>query len=61
MPVSYTPSVSPRKTQRRLKPEIAAKLAARRTKVRLENLYEKSVEELSPEEMALMRAAFFRS
>lgn len=53
-------STRPKKPTRRLKPEVAAKLRTRRSEAPLEDLYEKPVTELSPQELALMRAAFFR-
>jgi hypothetical protein len=49
-----------RKSARRLRPEVAAELAARNRQSRLDALYEKPVEELDPEEIARMRSAFFR-
>lgn len=52
---------SPRKPVRRLRPEVAAQLATRRSSAQLEQLYERPVQELSPEEIARMKAAFFRS
>ncbi|HEX5726964.1 MAG TPA: hypothetical protein VFX98_15925 [Longimicrobiaceae bacterium] len=56
-PPSAPPSA--RKSARRLKPEIAAQLAARRREAQLQDLYSRPIEELSPEELAKMRAAFF--
>lgn len=49
-----------RRPSRRLRPEIAAALAARRRDVRLNELYEKPVGELEPTDLAEMRRAFFR-
>lgn len=49
-----------RKPARRLKPEIAARIAAQRSESRIQQLYERPVDQLSPEELAMMRAAFFR-
>ena len=49
-----------KKRTRRLKPEIAAKFAAVRTAERIQELYARPVEQLSPEELAQMRAAFFK-
>ncbi len=62
MPVLHPSSASTRsrKPQRKLKPEVVAQLVARRSESQLEKLYEKPVSELSPDELALMRAAFFR-
>lgn len=51
---------TPRKRVRRLKPEVAEKFAAYRTEQKIQELYERPVDELSPEELAKMRAAFFR-
>lgn len=48
------------KTSRRLRPEVAAALLERRRQAQLNELYQKPVEELDPEELARMRAAFFR-
>ena len=58
---SAPPSASTRKPVRRLRPEVVAQLATRRTASQLEELYQRPVEELSPEEIARMKAAFFRS
>jgi hypothetical protein len=49
---------APAKHRRRLNPEAAAQLAARRRQAQVEELYQKPVTELSREELALMRAAF---
>ena len=51
---------SPPRPVRRLRPDVAAKFAARRTESDLEQLYSKPVKELSPRELALMKAAFLR-
>lgn len=61
MPAQLPPSAthSSRPT-RRLKPEVAAKWAAQRRASELENLYQTPVEKLSPDEIARMKAAFFR-
>lgn len=59
-PVVKTIEPQLKKRTRRLKPEIAAKFAAVRTAERLQQLYDRPVAELSPEELAQMRAAFFR-
>ena len=48
------------KPGRRLKPGVAAKLAAEMVGAEIRELYDRPVEELSPEEIAKMRAAFFR-
>ena len=56
--LSTTEIATPRK--RRLKPEVAAKMAAMKTAERLQSLYQRPVDDLSPEEIAQMRAAFFR-
>lgn len=45
---------------RKLKPEVAATLAARRRDAELRSLYETPVEQLSPNDLAKMKAAFFR-
>lgn len=50
----------PAKPQRRLKPEVAARLVTRRAEAALEDLYQKPVKDLSPREIALMRAAFLK-
>jgi hypothetical protein len=55
-----TTGALPRRTVRRLRPEIAAALAARRREAELAALYEKPVQELEREDLAQMRAAFFR-
>ena len=52
-------SPTPRPT-RRLKPEVAAKWAAQRRESEIQNLYETPVEKLSPDDIARMKAAFFR-
>jgi hypothetical protein len=46
--------------RRRLKPEVAARLAARRRATSLEVLYERPAQELSPEEIAQLKIAFFQ-
>ncbi len=50
----------PSKPHRRLKPEVAARLIVRRGAAPIEVLYRKPVEDLSPRELALMRAAFLK-
>ena len=49
-----------RKAPRRLRPEVAAELAARKRQAQLDTLYDKPVQELEPDELAKMRRAFFR-
>lgn len=49
-----------RRTTRRLRPEVAAQWAARRREQELKSLYQTPVEELSPDDIAKMRAAFLR-
>jgi hypothetical protein len=51
---------TPKKTTRRLRPDVAAAMVAREREARIANLYSRPVEELEPEELARMRAAFFR-
>ena len=58
-PASPAPAC-PAKPQRRLKPEVAARLVTRRAETPLEDLYQKPVKDLSPQELAVMRAAFFK-
>lgn len=53
-------STLPRKPSRRLKPEVAARIQSRRREAPIQQLYQKPVDKLSPEELAAMRAAFFR-
>lgn len=48
------------KRTRRLKPGVAAKFAAVVNGEEIRELYARPVQELSPEEIARMRAAFFR-
>lgn len=60
LPTVNTTEVKTKKRTRRLKPEYAAKFAAIRTTERVRELYDRPVEDLSPEELAKMRAAFFR-
>lgn len=50
----------PHRPTRRLKPEVAARWAARRQPDDLQALYQTPVEKLSPEEIARMKAAFLR-
>lgn len=49
---------APRK--RRLKPEVAERLLAERAESRLAQLYARRVDDLSPEELELMKANFLR-
>jgi hypothetical protein len=51
---------SGRKPSRRLRPEALAALAARQREAQLQELYQRPVEELEPEELKRMKAAFFR-
>lgn len=62
MPAPNTASdpVNTKKPSRRLRPEVIAALADRRRQAVLEELYERPVQDLDPEELAHMRAAFFR-
>jgi hypothetical protein len=46
--------------KRRLKPGVAAQLAARAAHKELKQLYSKPVQELTPEEIRQMKAAFFQ-
>lgn len=48
------------KRARRLKPGVAAKFNAAAKGEEIRQLYSRPVEDLSPEEIARMRAAFFR-
>jgi hypothetical protein len=57
LPRSAAPSPRP---SRRVKPEVAAKWAAQRRESEIENLYQTPVEKLSPDDLARMKAAFFR-
>lgn len=61
MPAQHTENASAStKPVRKLKPEVAARLAARRREAELRSLYETPVEQLSPSDLAKMKAAFFR-
>ena len=61
MPAQLPRSVSPTpRPTRRLKPEVAAIWAAQRREYEIQNLYESPVEKLSPDDIARMKAAFFR-
>jgi hypothetical protein len=62
VPVKNIASPPPgvKKISRRLRPEVAAALAARKRQAQLEELYQRPVQELDSEELAQMRAAFFR-
>jgi hypothetical protein len=57
------PSSGPPRARRprRLRPEVAAELAARNRRAEMNVLYEKPVDELDPDELARMRREFFRS
>ena len=55
-----TSEVPTKKTSRRLRPEVAAAFAARTRELRLQEFYQKPVDQLEPEELAIMRAAFFK-
>jgi hypothetical protein len=57
---SSAASTLTRKPSRRLKPEVAARIQSRRREAPIQQLYQKPVDELSPDELAAMRAAFFR-
>lgn len=57
---SAATATRPSKPSRRLKPEVVAKLKTRRSEAPLQDLYQKPVTELSPQELAMMREAFFR-
>ena len=46
---------------RRLRPEIAAEMRARSQADRVRELYSRRVAELSPEEISILKAAFFRN
>lgn len=62
--VSVTdPSSGPPRARRprRLRPEVAAEVAARNRRAEMDVLYDKPVDELDPEELARMRRDFFRS
>jgi hypothetical protein len=52
-------AIKDRRTKRRLKPEIASRLAARRRAATLQSLYQRPAQELSPEEIAQLKSAFF--
>lgn len=58
-PPEIDPEPRPKRT-RRLKPDAAERIARFRGE-RLNELYVKPVESLQPEELARMKAAFFRS
>lgn len=49
-----------RRPTRKLKPEVAARLAAQRRQHELKDLYQTPIERLSPEDLARMKAAFLR-
>ena len=58
--ISSTVDASSSRPARRLKPEVAARWAARRRESDLRVLYQTPIEKLSPEEIARMKAAFLR-
>lgn len=61
MPAQVTRSAAPTaRPTRRLKPEVAARWAAQRRETELQSLYQTPLEKLSPEDLARMKAAFFR-
>lgn len=60
MPVTPPADAPVPAKRRRLRPEVAAELAARNRSSQLNALYEKPVKELDPEDIAVMRRAFFR-
>jgi hypothetical protein len=55
-----SPVAVPRRL-RRLRPEVAAEMRARNEARRVRELYSRQVAELSPREIALMKAAFFQN
>ena len=58
--IQRSPLATAHKRSRRLKPEVAARLRDRRGEVVIDHLYQKPVDQLSPQEIAAMRAAFLR-
>ena len=46
---------------RRLRPEIAAEMRARSEANRVRELYSRRVAELSPDEISILKAAFFKN
>lgn len=57
--MSKTETTPRKRVRRRLKPEVAAKFASYGRDEKIKKLYDRPVDELSPEELAQMRAAFF--
>ena len=55
-----SPVAVPRRL-RRLRPEVAAEMRARSEANRLRELYSRRVAELSPEEISILKAAFFKN
>ena len=55
-----SPVAVPRRL-RRLRPEVAAEMRARNDAKRVRELYARRVTELSPEEISLLKAAFFQN
>jgi hypothetical protein len=53
-------TISSRRTRRRLKPEIARRLAEQRRTAAIKALYERPAQDLTPEEIAHLKSAFFR-
>jgi hypothetical protein len=49
-----------KKPVRRLRPEVAAEVRARARQAKLDALYERPVQDLDRDELAKMKAAFFR-
>lgn len=60
MSMQQQSTTAARRTTRRLKPEVVQRLVQRRRTEELERLYETPVDQLAPEEIARMRAAFLR-
>jgi len=55
-----SPVAVPR-TLRRIRPEVAAEMRARSEANRLRELYSRRVAELTPDEISIMKAAFFQN
>jgi len=53
-------AISSRRTRRRLKPEIARRLAEQKHNAAVKALYERPAQDLTPEEIARLKSAFFR-
>jgi hypothetical protein len=58
-PTSALTPIASRRTRRRLKPEIARRLAEQRRNTAIQALYERPAQELTPEEIARLKSAFF--